>query len=91
LLELEEKDRENRRMQKYLEKLCEEEADKLDRKRVDQEVLREELNQCNAEIQRNKAVEKEQNKLEDLRVIEWMKKKAVSALIYGNVDHEFLF
>lgn len=78
LLELEEKDRENRRMQKYLEKLCEEEAEKLERKKEDQLVLRDELHRCNKEIQEQKAVEKEQEKLEDLKVIEWMKKKAVS-------------
>ncbi|ELT97459.1 hypothetical protein CAPTEDRAFT_170976 [Capitella teleta] len=76
LLDLEEKDRENRRMQKYLEKLCEEEAEKLERKRMEQDVLREELHKGNDEIQRMKAMEKEQNKLEDLKVIEWMKKKA---------------
>jgi len=76
LLDIERKDQENRMMQKYLDKLCEEEADKLDKKRHEQQHLREELNHCNAEMINKKELEKEQNKLEELKVIEWQKAKA---------------
>ena len=62
-MDLERKDQENRLMQKYLDKLCEEEADKLDKKRDEQQNLREELNQCNADIIERKELQKEQEKI----------------------------
>ena len=60
MLELERKDQENRLMQKYLDKLCEEEAEKLEKKHEVQTKLREELNQCNSDIIRRKELNKEQ-------------------------------
>merc|ERR1711976_220082 len=68
LLDIERKDQENRMMQKYLDKLCEEEADKLECRRAEQTRLREELNKCNDEIMARKELEAKHNKLEDLKV-----------------------
>lgn len=76
LLDLERKDQENRAMQKYLDKLCEEEADKLDKRRDDQQNLREELNQCNADIIRRKTLDKEQDRMIESKVLEYQKAKA---------------
>jgi len=76
LLDLERKDQENRLMQKYLDKLCEEEADKLDKKRDEQQNLREELNQCNADIIERKELQKEQEKMIEAKVLEYQKSKA---------------
>ena len=47
-------------MQKYLDKLCEEEAEKLEKKREEQIQLREDLHKCNADIIRRKELNKEQ-------------------------------
>ncbi len=78
MLELEKKDRENRTMQKYLDKLCEEEAEKLEKKHVEQQMLREELNKCNADILTRKELAKEQEKMIEAKVIQYQKEKAVS-------------
>ena len=79
LLELEQKDQENQMMKKYLNKLCEEEAEKIVRKRQDQTVLREELNTYNAEILRRKELAKEQEKIIEQHVIQFQEEKAVSS------------
>ena len=79
LIDLEQKDLENRMMKKYLDKLCEEEADKLQKRHTEQVHLREELNACNADILRRKELSKEQEKLIEAKVIEFQKEKAVSA------------
>ena len=57
---MERKDQENRLMQKYLDKLCEEEADKLDKRHAEQLQLREDLHKCNADIIKRKELSKEQ-------------------------------
>jgi len=76
LLELERKDQENKSKQKYLDKLCVEEAERLDKKRDEQQRLREELNKCNADIIQRKELTKEQEKLLDQNVLEYQEKKA---------------
>ena len=63
LLDLERKDQENRVMQKYLDKLCEEEAEKLEKRHAEQIQLREDLHKCNADIIRRKELSKEQVKM----------------------------
>ena len=78
-MELERKDQENRLMQKYLDKLCEEEADKLERKHEVQTKLREELNQCNADIIRRKELNKEQVRFTRTMLLCW----------YECLDNEF--
>ena len=65
---MERKDQENRTMQKYLEKLFEEDADKLERKRAEQIGLREDLHKCNADIIRRKLLAKEQEKMIEQKV-----------------------
>ena len=65
-------------MQVYLDKLCEEEAEKLDKRREEQQNLREELNQCNTEIVRRKALDIEQDKMIEAKVLDYQKSKAVS-------------
>lgn len=77
LLELEQKDQENQMMKKYLNKLCEEEAEKIQKRRQEQVVLRDELNVCNAEILRRKELAKEQEKLLEQKVIQFQQEKAV--------------
>jgi len=77
LLQLEQKDQENEMMKLYLNKLCEEEAENVARKRQEQAALRDELKTCNAEILRRKEVAKEQEKLIDQRVIQFQEEKAV--------------
>jgi len=76
LLELERKDQENKSKQKYLDKLCEEEAERLHKKKDEQQRLREELNKCNADIIQRKELTKEQEKLLDQKVLEYQEKKA---------------
>merc|ERR1711976_28877 len=88
LLDIERKDQENRMMQKYLDKLCEEEADKLECRRAEQTRLREELNKCNDEIMARKELEAKHNKLEDLKVIEWQKNKAEREAAYEQEQEE---
>ena len=78
LLELEQKDQENQMMKQYLNKLCEEEAEKIGKKREEQAALREELNACNADILRRKEMAKEQEKIIEQRVIQFQEEKAVS-------------
>ena len=65
-------------MKQYLNKLCEEESEKISRKHEEQAVLREELNVCNADILRRKELAKEQEKLIEERVIQFQEEKAVS-------------
>jgi len=65
-------------MKQYLNKLCEEEAVKIAKKREEQAVLRNELTTCNAEIQRRRELAKEQEKIIDQRVIQFQEEKAVS-------------
>ena len=77
LLDLERKDQENRLMQKYLDKLCEEEAEKVHKRQQEQKNLREDLNKCNAEILRRREVSKEQEKLIDEKIREFQQEKAV--------------
>lgn len=75
---MEQKDQENQLMKQYLNKLCEEEAEKIAKKRQEQAVLRDELNVCNAEILRRREVAKEQEKLIEQKVIQFQEEKAVS-------------
>lgn len=64
-------------MKKYLNKLCEEEAEKIQKKRHDQTALRNELNTGNADILRRKELAKEQEKLLEQKVIQFQQDKAV--------------
>jgi hypothetical protein len=79
LLELEAKDQENSQMQRALHKLMEEERDKLVKKRSEQTVLREVLNRANDDMIKRKVQKKEQEKLLDLKVLEFQRQKAVCA------------
>jgi len=65
-------------MKQYLNKLCEEEAEKISKKRQEQAVLRDELNVCNADILRRKELAKEQERLIEEKVIQFQEEKAVS-------------
>lgn len=47
-------------------------------------VLQEELNQANAEMLRRKDLKTKQEKMEELKVVEYMKQKAVSVTIKLN-------
>jgi len=76
LFELERKDQENIHMQKYIEKLMEEDQGTLERKKHEQLGLREELNKANAEILKRKELKVLQEKAEELKVLEFQKRKA---------------
>ena len=75
---LERKDQENRLMQKYLDKLCAEDMEKLQRRRTEQNRLYEELNSCNSDLLFRKEYVKEQERVLDQKVLAYQKAKAVS-------------
>ncbi|CAL1526482.1 unnamed protein product [Lymnaea stagnalis] len=76
IFELERKDQENLQMQRYIEKLMEEDQEVIDRKKAEQISLREELNKANEEILKRKEIKVLQEKAEELKVIEFQKQKA---------------
>lgn len=76
LFELERKDQENIQMQRYVEKLMEEDQAAVEKKHDEQIKLREELNKANRDILRRKDIKKEQEKMEEHKVLEYQKKKA---------------
>jgi hypothetical protein len=76
LLELERKDQENRHLKAYLDTLCEEEIDKLQKKKEYQAKLRTELNECNADILKRKEIQKEQERVMEQKVLEFQKAKS---------------
>lgn len=82
LLDLEKKDMENIAMQKYLEKLCGEEAEQLDKKRSAANQLREDLNMANNEMLRRKDMIKEQEYALDMKVLDFQKEKAEREAAY---------
>ncbi|KAK6173521.1 hypothetical protein SNE40_016954 [Patella caerulea] len=82
LFELERKDQENMHMQKYIEKLMIEDHVSLEKKKQEQSALREELNKANDEILRRKITKKDQEKMEEIKVIEYQKKKAEREAAY---------
>jgi len=69
-------------MKQYLNKLCEEEAEKIAKRRQEQAALRDELSTCNAEILRRKELAKEQEKIIEERVIQFQQEKAVSCAVF---------
>lgn len=76
LFELERKDQENIQMQRYVEHMMDEDRVSLDKKKAEQLALRNELNKANDEILARREIKKEQEKAEELKVIEYMKQKA---------------
>jgi len=77
-------------MKQYLNKLCEEEAEKIAKKRQEQAVLRDQLNVCNAEILRRREMAKEQEKIIDERVLQFQEEKAVSRPPLSALSHRFI-
>ncbi len=69
LLDLERKDQENKLAQKYIDKLCEEDIEKDRKKREQQKQLREDLNEANAKQLERKELDKQQDILTDLKVL----------------------
>ncbi|XP_033758480.1 cilia- and flagella-associated protein 45-like isoform X2 [Pecten maximus] len=82
LFDLERKDMENVQMQKYIEKMMEEDKTSLEKRKVEQTVLREELNKANDEMIHRKTLRAEQERAEEEKVIEYMKKKAEREAAY---------
>lgn len=76
LFELERKDQENIQMQKYLEKLMDEDRSKLEKKAMEQHLLRDQLNAANDALLERKKLQTEQDKILELRVAEYQKAKA---------------
>lgn len=75
-MDLERKDQENRMMQKYLEKLFEEDAQKMENKHENQLKLRDDLAKFNADLLRRRELQKEQEKMMEMKVVEFQKAKA---------------
>ena len=65
-------------MLKYLEKLQMEDIDNLQKKHETQQQLMAEVAKCNEEIQVQKTRMRELEKKEDIKVMEYLKKKEVS-------------
>ncbi len=68
-MDLERKDQENKLAQKYIDKLCEEDIEKDRKKREQQKQLREDLNEANAKQLERKELDKQQDILTDLKVL----------------------
>lgn len=75
LLDLEKKNQETQAMLQYLDRLQEEDLKTLMEKKASQKVLMAEVVKCNDEMQHQKAQEKERMKIEDLKVLEYVKEK----------------
>lgn len=121
LFDLERKDQENIQMQKYIEKMMDEDRNSLEKKHAEQISLRvnhlfciqhdrvhanvkswkiydlilklyvpislqkqEDLNKANEDLLRRREIKKEQEVAEEQKVVDYMKKKAVS-MIYANI------
>lgn len=82
LFELERKDQENMQMQKYIEKLMEEDQTTLEYRKTEQLDLREELNKANEDILARKEIKKMQEKAEELKVLEFQRKKAEREAVF---------
>ncbi|XP_076438329.1 cilia- and flagella-associated protein 45-like isoform X2 [Babylonia areolata] len=82
LFELERKDQENIQMQRYIEKLMEEDQAAVEKRKSEQTHLREELNKANRDILRRKELKKEQDRAEEEKVLEFQRKKAEREAAY---------
>lgn len=82
LLDLEKKDLENKAMRKYLGQLMEEEKSKLERKKAEQDQLREQLNHANEDIIRRRDVVVEQERALEAKVFDFQKRKAEREAAY---------
>lgn len=76
LFDLERKDQENIQMQKYIEKMMDEDRNSLEKKHAEQISLREDLNKANEDLLRRREIKKEQEVAEEQKVVDYMKKKA---------------
>ncbi|RDD41751.1 Cilia- and flagella-associated protein 45 [Trichoplax sp. H2] len=76
LLESELKDQETSVMLKYLEKLQEEDLENLHKKRKTQKELMKEVAIANQDLQNQKIVQKEQERLAELKVMQYLKERA---------------
>ncbi|XP_002738957.1 cilia- and flagella-associated protein 45-like [Saccoglossus kowalevskii] len=76
LLDQEKKDQEAHQMLKYLEKLQIEDLKALERKHEQQLESQKEIMRANIESEKTREVRKEQQKLEEQKVVEYMKQKA---------------
>ncbi|ESO08144.1 hypothetical protein HELRODRAFT_169882 [Helobdella robusta] len=76
LLELERKDQENRIMQKYLDQLCEEEIEKIKKKKIEQLKLRTDLKNENENIIKRKEISKIEEQILDQQILEFQNAKA---------------
>lgn len=82
LLDEQKKDQETQAMLQYLEKLQQEDLDDLIKKRDTQKQLMEDVSTANDEIQRLKKLKNEQEKLADIKVMEYLKDKAAREEAY---------
>lgn len=75
LLEQERKDQETKAMLQYLEKLKQEDMDALIKKRETQKNILKDVARANEDIQKMKDYQKEREKMEDQKVMEYLKDK----------------
>jgi len=76
LLEQEKKDQETKAMLQYLEKLKQEDMAALLKKRKTQKVIMKDVAEANKDIQKMKDLQKEREKLEEVKVMEYLKEKS---------------
>jgi phenylpyruvate tautomerase PptA (4-oxalocrotonate tautomerase family) len=75
MLDKEKKDQETQQLLQYMERLQKEDWDNLQKKRVAQRDLMEEVAKCNEEMKQQKLKLREQEKLEELKILDYIKKK----------------
>ncbi|KAL5500388.1 hypothetical protein EMCRGX_G011941 [Ephydatia muelleri] len=75
LLEAERREQETQAMLQYLERLQVEDLESMQKKKETQKKLMEEVSKCNEEIKRQKLAVKEQEKLIDMKVLDYIKEK----------------
>lgn len=82
LLDEQRKDQETQAMLQYLEKLQQEDLENLIKKRETQKQLMQDVSKANADIQQLKKLKEEQEKLADIKVMEYLKEKATREEAY---------
>ena len=84
ILEDEKREQEKMAMLRYLEKLQMEDIEQIEKKKQNQKVVMREVSKANEEIQQQKQERTRQEKLADMKVLEYIKEKEARELAYQN-------
>jgi len=82
LLDLDRKDQESKVHKKYMDKLCEEEEERLNMEREESQRFREELNKCTTAIMHRKQLTENEEKLLEEKVMQYQQEKAARERAY---------